>query len=103
MWRRHHGWLWHHGLEGRGHGLHVRQGGVGLRRAPQLELPRLLAEGASEAPEVRAAVVAGLGLEVVRLPYARPRLVGQARDEAKAEGVEPEERAAVRHEVPDAL
>ena len=71
-------------MEGRGHGLHVRQGGVGLRRAPQLELPRLLAQGATEAAKVRAAVAAGLVLEVVRPPYARPRLVGQARDEALA-------------------
>mmetsp|Transcript_2782 Transcript_2782/g.9571 ORF Transcript_2782/g.9571 Transcript_2782/m.9571 type:complete len:225 (+) Transcript_2782:510-1184(+) len=70
------------------------------RGPPQLELPRLLAQGALDAPKVDAAVSARLFFEVVRLPDLRPGVVRQARGRAAAEEVDPEESAAVRREVP---
>ena len=70
------------------------------RGPPQLELPRLLAQGALDAPKVDAAVSTWLFFEVVRLPDLRPGVVRQARGRAAAEEVDPEESAAVRREVP---
>ena len=93
-WRDHDRW-WDH--------LDWPQQRVCRRGPPQLELPRLLAQGASQAEAMHAAVSARLCFEVVRLPDRHPGAVRQARGRAATEVVYQGESAAVRPEVPRPL
>ena len=93
-WRDHDRW-WDH--------LDWPQQRVCRRGPPQLELPRLLAQGASQAEAMHVAVSARLCFEVVRLPDRHPGAVRQARGRAATEVVYQGESAAVRPEVPRPL
>jgi len=93
--------LLHHDLLLRGHhGLHGGVHGVGGRVAARLQFSRLLAERTGKTKEVRAAVAARVGLQVVLCANRGARREGEARRDAAAQAVEPEEGAAVGQEVP---